>query len=175
MPTFLDIAAGSKFDDYVDQIDGQSLLSAISGEPETLSNIAISEFAADGSTGPSRMVKKGPWKYLYLEGVETVLYNLESDPNELKNLCGLPEVKEIEQELHDILLHEWNPEHWRRVIAHSQQQRLKIHNITQGAPTYVHKIRDDDDTRYIRNAGAADTKARARLPWVAPAKPDAEL
>lgn len=67
----------------------------------------------------------------------------------------------------------WDPDHWRHVIGHSQRRRLKIHNITQGDPTYVNKIRDDD-IRYIRNAGAADTKARARLPWVAPAKPDTE-
>ena len=33
----------------------------------------------------------------------------------------------------------------------------------------------DDANRYIRNAGAADTKARARLPYVAPAKPDKRL
>jgi len=172
MPTFLDIAAGKPFDEYIDKIDGQSLLSAMNGKPESLSDVVISEFAADGSTGPSRMVKKGEWKYMYLEGVDTVLYNLKDDPNELNNLSGHLDHKNIEQELHEIAMQDWDPEHWRRVISHSQQQRLKIHHITQGDPTYVYKIRDDDDARYIRNAGAADTKARARLPWVPPAKPD---
>lgn len=37
------------------------------------------------------------------------------------------------------------------------------------------KIRDDDDQRYICNAGAADTKARARLSLVAAAVPDKEI
>jgi len=175
MPTFLDIAAGESYQDYVDKIDGQSLLAAMNGEPDSLTDIAISEFAADGSTGPSRMVKKGPWKYMYLEGVDTVLYNLNDDPNELNNVSGSADVEVIERELHELAMQDWDPEHWRRVIGHSQQQRLKIHNITQGEPTYVHKIRDDDDTRYIRNAGAADTKARARLPWVTPAKPDSDI
>jgi len=101
-----------------------------------------------------------------------LLYNLENDPHELENLAGRAECQQIEAELESIALKDWNPEYWRETIAHSQQQRLKIHSITKGEPTYVYKVRADDDQRYIRNAGAADTKAKARLPWVAPAKPD---
>jgi len=171
MPTFLDIAAEEKFDDYIDTIDGQTLLPAMQGEENTLSDIAISEFAADGSTGPSKMVKKGDWKYMYLEGVETLLYNLKDDPDEMNNLSGQQDYAEIEKELANIALQNWDPEYWKSTIALNQKQRLKIHNVTGGEPTYVIKLRDDDDKRYIRNAGAADTKARARLPYVEPAKP----
>ena len=141
------------------------------GNENTLSDIAISEFAADGSTGPSKMVKKGDWKYMYLEGVDTLLYNLKDDPDEINNLSGQQDYAEIEKELANIALHNWDPEYWKSTIALNQKQRLKIHNVTGGEPTYVIKLRDDDDKRYIRNAGAADTKARARLPFVEPAKP----
>lgn len=142
------------------------------GDSSTLTDVVISEFAADGSTGPSRMVKKGHWKYMTLEGVDTLLYNLEEDPNEVNDLSGNKDCTAIETELKNIALSEWDLEHWRSTIALNQKQRLKIHNVTDGDPTYVVKIRDDDDKRYIRNAGAADTKARARLPFVEPAKPD---
>ena len=60
MPTLLDVASGSQFDDYVSALDGQSLIPALEGGTTSLSDIIVSEFAADGSTGPSRMVKKGP-------------------------------------------------------------------------------------------------------------------
>ena len=172
MPTFMDIAAGEKFDDYIDPVDGQSLLGALQGEEGTLSDTVISEFAADGSTGPSRMVKKGPWKYMYLEGEDTLLYNLDEDPHELNNLSGEKDYTAIEEELAGLALTDWDPEQWRKIISLNQKQRLKIHSVTGGDPTYVLKIRDDDDQRYIRNAGAADTKARARLPYVEPAVPD---
>jgi len=172
MPTFLDVAATTRFTDYIDDIDGESLLTALEGNTDSITDVVVSEFAADGSTGPSRMVKKGAWKYMYLEGKDTLLYNLEDDPHELENLAGRAEFQQIESELESIALDNWNPEFWRETIGHSQQQRLKIHTITNGDPTYVHKIRTDDDVRYIRNAGAADTKSKARLPWVAPAKPD---
>jgi len=172
MPSFLDVAAQKPFNDYIDDIDGQSLVGALSGQTQTLSDTVISEFAADGSTGPSRMVKRGEWKYMYLEGVDTLLYNVKKDPNELSNLSGKIEYSHIEKNLEAIALEKWNPEYWRKTIAHNQQQRLKIHRVTGGDPTYVYKLRDDDGERYIRNAGAADTKARARLPWVPPALPD---
>ncbi len=172
MPTFLDLAAEGKFEDYIDELDGQSLLDALRGNSDGLSDIVISEFAADGSTGPSRMVKKGAWKYMYLEGVETLLYNLETDPHELNNLSGLAEHADIESELSTIALTDWDPDYLRSVITLSQQRRLKIHQVTEGEPTYVIEVRNDDSQRYVRNAGAADTKARARLPFVEAALPD---
>ena len=172
MPTFLDAASETGFDDYIDSIDGQSLLPAMQGDTSSLTDTVISEFAADGSTGPSRMVKKGNWKYMALEGVDTLLYNLEDDPDELNNLAGQGDSEKMEAELSTIAFNQWDLKYWYEVIAQNQQQRLKIHRVTGGDPSYVIKVRDDDDQRYIRNAGAAETKARARLPYVAPAKPD---
>ena len=172
MPTFLDIASGKSFDEYIDKPDGCSLLPALNGDTSGLSDTVISEFAADGSTGPSRMVKKGPWKYMYLEGVDTLLYNLDDDPNEINNLAGDEAHREIENELRTIALRNWDPEQLRKDIRKSQERRLQIHKITEGEPTYVIKVREDDGARYVRNAGAADTKARARLPYVAPPKAD---
>jgi len=172
MPTFLDLGAEGTFKDYIDELDGHSLINVLNGDTNGLSDIVISEFAADGSTGPSRMVKKGDWKYMYLEGVDTLLFNLNTDPNELNNLSGSAEHSDIENELSSIALSNWDPEHLRSVIELSQKRRLKIHKVTEGEPTYVIEVRKDDGQRYVRNAGAADTKARARLPFVEAAKPD---
>lgn len=172
MPTFLDLAAGETFTNYAAPCDGSSLVPALEGNAEQLPDIAISEFAADGSTGPSRMVKKGKWKLMWLEGRDTLLYDVEADPLELTNLSGAPEVKEIEAELMDILFDGWDPEVLYSEIRATQTRRLTIHQVTGGEPSYVNLVRLDDNARYIRNAGAADTKAKARLPYVAPAQPD---
>ncbi len=172
MPTLLEAAAERPFDDLVDPLDGQSLVPALAGKPAGLRDLAISEFAADGSTGPSRMVRQGAWKLMYLEGVDSLLYNLEDDPLELDNRYDDPQCSAIVQDLEAVLFDGWDPQLWYDKIRQNQLRRLKIHSVTGGDPTYVYKIRPDDDQRYIRNAGAADTKARARLPYVAPAKPD---
>ncbi len=172
MPTLLDAANGAPFDGYIDAIDGRSLVPALEGDTSAMTDTVTSEFAADGSTGPSRMVKKGPWKYMYLEGRDTLLYNVDADPKELDNASGRPDVADIEDELSAIAMDDWDPDYYFAEIAACQKRRLMIHRVTGGDPTYVNLVRYDDGQRYIRNAGAADTKARARLPYVAPAEPD---
>lgn len=172
MPTLLDTANGEAFDEFVTPIDGVSLAEALAGDESSLPDLAMSEFAADGSTGPSKMIRKGPWKYMYLEGVDELLFNLEDDPKELTNLIDQPDYQQTANELRSIAMKDWNPDELRQVIGENQQHRLMIHNITGGEPSNVNIVRVDDGERYIRNAGAADTKARARLPYVAPAKPD---
>lgn len=109
---------------------------------------------------------------MWLEGKDVLLYNVEEDPNELTNRAGEEAVADIQQELETILFDGWDPEALYEQIRVSQVRRLKIHQVTAGEPTYVNIVRDDDNRRYIRNAGAADTKAKARLPYVAPAQPD---
>ena len=107
-----------------------------------------------------------------LEGVDTLLYNLEDDPKELNSLTGEKDVAVIEEELRGIAQQNWSSDDMRALIAADQKRRLFIHQTTDGEPTYVNVVRHDDASRYIRNAGAADTKALARLPFVEPAKPD---
>lgn len=172
LPTLTDLAAGGTFEDYAAPVDGVSLVPALNGDTSGMSDIVISEFAADGSTGPSRMVKKGPWKLMWLEGVDTLLYNIDEDPNEVNNRADDPELADLRAEMEAILFDGWDPDELRVTIRASQERRLAIHRATGGQPTWVNIVRADDDERYIRNAGAADTKARARLPYVAPAKPD---
>ena len=171
-PTMLDLAAGGVFTDYAAPCDGVSLVPALEGDRAGMADIAISEFAADGSTGPSRMVKKGKWKLMWLEGEDCLLYDVESDPNEIDSLAGAPGHAAIEAELTSLLFDGWDPKALYDDIRASQRRRLAVHRTTGGEPTYVTRVRLDDDKRYIRNAGAADTKARARLPYVAPARPD---
>ncbi len=172
MPTMLNLAAGEEFTGYAAPCDGASLVPALNGDTSSMSDVAVAEFAADGSTGPSRMVRKGRWKLMWLEGQDTLLYDVEADPKEVNNLSGQPEHAEIEAELTAILFDGWDSDSLYKDIRASQERRLIIHRITEGEPSYVNMVRLDDDRRYVRNAGAADTKARARLPYVAPAQPD---
>ena len=74
-----------------------------------MSDLAISEFAADGSTGPSRMVKKGRVETDAATKSKTVL-DVEADLNEINNLAGAPEAGEIQTELIAILMDGWDPD-----------------------------------------------------------------
>ncbi len=176
MPTMLDLAVDGAFTDYAGgAIDGRSLARPLNGDTTAMDDVVISEFAADGSTGPSRMVKKGPWKYMYLEGVDELLYDVAADPRELDNHIDDPRHAGVAEDLRSIAFDGWDPDRLRAEIRDDQERRLLIHNATGGQPTWVNLVRVDDNDRYIRNAGAADTKAKARLPRVSPAQPDKPL
>ena len=118
------------------------------------------------------MVRKGPWKHMDLEGVDSLLFNLESDPLELNNLAAAPAHAGTLAELRTILSDGWDREEIRARVLESQRRRLLIHRVTGGEPTYVPVAREGDGRRYVRNIGAADAKARARLPRVPSALPD---
>ena len=166
MPTLLDLAQEKSFDGYATDIDGSSLIKPLHGDLSDMKDLAISEFAADGSTGPSRMVKQGNWKLMWLEGKDCLLFDLDSDPHELSSRHGMPEAAEIQSALEKRLFENWDPEALTRRIRVSQKRRLAVHRITGGDPAYVHLTRLDDGCRYVRNAGAAETKAKARLPFL---------
>jgi choline-sulfatase len=172
LPTMIDFATDGAGLPLATPIHGRSLRGLMEGRDDEWPDTVISEYTSDGSTGPSRMVRKGPWKYMEIEGVDQLLFNLEEDPDELHNRIDDPALSTLVSELKDLVACDWDIEEVRSRARANQQRRLLIHSVTGGDPTYVHKIRDDDDRRYIRNAGAADTKARARLPYVAPAQPD---
>jgi len=172
MPTLLEVASSNNDINYATEINGKSLINLLNGNSKDWSDIAVSEYSADGSTGPSRMIKKGSLKYMYLEGIDELLFDLDKDPLELNNLINDDRYKENIAELKSILFSDWSLEEVRGRAIDNQKKRLFIHNVTNGDPNYVNIVRKDDDKRYIRNAGAADTKARARLPYVPPAKPD---
>lgn len=170
LPTLLDLTGGQP--QLRAPVDGSSLAALLHGDDSGWPDTAIAEYSADGSTGPSRMVRKGRWKYMTLEGEEQLLFDLEEDALEQRNLAGEAACQKTVSELSALARDGWNTDEVRRRVVASQQRRLFIHRLTGGIPEYVHVVRDGDDRRYVRGAAVADTKARARFPRVVPAKPD---
>lgn len=172
LPTVLDLAGAAKGQEYVDEPDGKSLVPLLEGKvPKDWDDVVLSEYTADGVLAPCRMARQGLYKYIYVHGHGNQLYHMGEDPHELRNLSGQLSMAEVEQNLHALILKDWDPEQVTVDILRSQRRRLFIQKVTAGAGMPVNwsfRARFDDDSRYVRSAKASDIKARKRFPYVTP-------
>ena len=185
LPTFMDFAAAPGERQAAGPLDGKSLLPLLTAQGASANGpgdarTVVSEYSSEGVCAASRMVRSGPWKYIYTRGLAPLLFNLESDPRELSNLAGAPECAAIREELHDMAVQGWDPEHIHATILQSQKERLFIDAVARRSerfPNWAYQPFVDESKRYIRGGGSAgptSVKARARFPYVEPARPDRE-
>ena len=168
LPTLVDFAADGAPPEAVDPLDGNSLTGLLSGSKDGWPNQVISEYTGEGIRAPCRMIRRGRYMYMYTHDFPSLLYDLEADPLELENLVDRPDMAQVAQALHAAVLDGWDPEDINARCLESQRRRRFVQRATGGEPYWAYKVREEDDRRFVRNAGAAPTKAKARFPYVEP-------
>jgi arylsulfatase A-like enzyme len=127
-PTFLDFFGG---DPKPHVLEGLSLAPILHSEPAPWRDYAISEY--DYATRQSRMeldvdhdearmvmIFDGRWKYIHAEGFRPLLFDLESDPDELVDMGGDPAHEEIRARLHEAMF-AWARRHHSRITLTAEQ------------------------------------------------------
>ena len=104
------------------EIVGSNLLK-IAKEKYNNERVVFSEYHAAGSVTGAFMIRQGPWKYIYYQGFEPELFNLETDPEETTNVATLEENQSVMEKLHKELLDICEPEATDR-LAHADQHAL---------------------------------------------------
>ena len=168
LPTFMDAATDGQPPDPVSALDGNSLAGLLSGGDAAWDNTVISEYTGEGVIAPCRMIRRGNYKYIYTHGHPPLLYDTANDPLELDNLIGNADVAQVEAELGRDILADWDPDAINDQCIQSQKERLFIQATTEGEPTWAYLSRQGDAGRFVRNAGATQTKQKARYPFVEP-------
>jgi choline-sulfatase len=168
LPTFVDIATDGKPPEPVSQLDGNSLLPLMQGDNADWDNKVASEYTGEGVIAPCRMVRRDNIKFIYTHGHPDLMYDLDKDPLELNNLSGNADNTEVEESLKAELLDGWDPAQINNACIQSQKERTFIQNTTDGNPNWAYCAREGDSERFIRNASAVGTKAKARYPFVEP-------
>ena len=125
LPTCTDLAGFP--DELTAPYDGVSLLNYIEdGSPEQKERIIFSESHSDGVWGPCFMARKGAYKYVYIHGYDSQLFDLESDPEEMDNLAGRSEYAKVETELKDAILERFDPDAIEEDVQANVKRRLII-------------------------------------------------
>ncbi|MEG2173665.1 MAG: choline-sulfatase [Desulfovibrionaceae bacterium] len=165
VPTLLDLISAPPAPELLEPFRGQSLTPLLeNGTCPHWSNTVISEYTGEGTCAPCRMVRQDSYKYIYTHGHDDILYNLAVDPLEICNIAH--EKPQKCAELRALALKDWDPEDILKRILCSQQRRRFINRISGGEPTWAYKVLENDDLRYVRKAGAIQTKSLARYPRI---------
>lgn len=127
--TFADLAGAAELPlaaAFLEEADGESLKTVLTGGTIDSNRAVISEYFAHGADRPIRMVRQGPWKYVYYHGEADELFNLDSDPGERTNLAGQPGHTGRVAALKALLLNGWSPDEVDRRVRQSQRERQLV-------------------------------------------------
>jgi choline-sulfatase len=177
LPTLLDLATDGQPPELVDHCDGHSLTAWLHGTDANWTDEALVEFTSEGVHAPAFILRKGAYKYVYCEGDPGMLFDLQNDPHELRNLCQDPAFATLAQALVDEIEARFAPAKVKADVLASQKRRLFLHSaLLKGQHTaWDYQVRKDGSKQYVRSSATTSTtatKAKARFPFVPTVPPD---
>jgi choline-sulfatase len=164
LPTLIDIASGGDWHGYPDAPDGESLLPLFSAEnPE---RIAVSELFSEGVAAPYVMLRKGRFKFTFVDHDPPQLFDMEADPDELNDLAGSLDHAALVQKFLGEVAERWNFAGLKDEVLKSQRRRRFVYqSLTKGCVTsWDFQPMEDASKRYYRGTNSYhDAEARDLL------------
>jgi choline-sulfatase len=148
LPTLLDLA-GIPVEERL-PVDGTSLAGLIDSS-DTGERTVLSEYHVEKVRAPCFMARKGKYKYIYIHGHGSQLFDLESDPEEWNDLDGQPEMRDVEEELRALILARFDPDGIAASGAESVRRRELIRAAMQRNGTrWDYSPHFDATQQYVR-------------------------
>jgi choline-sulfatase len=164
LPTLCDLA-GANPSSFATSLDGDSLVTQLAGGAGK--NEVIGEYLAEGAIAPVVMIKRGPYKFVHSPVDPDQLYDLQDDPDELRNLVAMPRHAARVRELLEEVTHRWDiPALHADVIASQRRRHLVYDALRIGRYTaWDFQPMRDASRQYVRNdQDLGDLEAMARFP-----------
>lgn len=163
LPTLVELAGGSLEANL--PLDGRSLLAHLQGDGGH--DEVFGEYMAEGSIGPLMMIRRGPYKFIYSEQDPCLLFDLQSDPDELEELSQSPQHQALFAAFVTEARAKWDiPAIHRQVLASQRRRRFVDQALTIGQmKSWDHQPLVDASQQYVRNhIDLDDLERRARFP-----------
>ena len=151
-PTLAELAgAGAGDADF----EGSSLASALTGASAGPGE-ALGEYLAEGVHAPAVMIRRGAYKYVRCPGDPDLLYDLERDPHELRNLAAEPEGARPAEQFRAESDARWDLAGIERdVLASQRSRRLVGPALARGAyAPWDFQPFSDASVQYVRSESA---------------------
>jgi len=165
LPTFNGLAVGGDWENGVEPLEGNDLTMLLNGESSSSSRTIHAEYLAESTEAPMFMIRRGSYKYIYSSADPGLLYNVDEDPNELKNLAADPRHTDLVAELQAYIATKWDNEKLTRDILVSQRRRRLIlqANANGTAPRWNHGESPGEQVIWYRGGGSYSDWAFAYL------------
>ncbi|MDU8926615.1 choline-sulfatase [Alisedimentitalea sp. MJ-SS2] len=149
-PTLCDLA-GISMDDVMPWTTGESLVHLGQGGERT-SPVSM-EYAAEASYAPMVSLRYGKWKFNRCALDPDQLFDLESDPHELRNLAGVPEHAGTLTQLQAKAEARWDLEAFDAAVRESQAKRWVVYEALRqgGYFPWDYQPLQKASERYMRN------------------------
>ena len=125
-PTLLEAACDGALPELAAPIDGRSLAPLASGCGRDRPDVVCAEYTAEGVRAPLLMVRRGPHKLIASPADPPLLFDLDSDPDELDNLAERPACAGVRAELEAIVAGTWDVEALDAAVRESQSVRRVV-------------------------------------------------
>ena len=149
LPTLCDLA-GVSMEEVMPWTDGVSLVPVAGGAER---GPVPMEYAAEGTIAPMVGLRDGRWKYVRCEADPEMLFDLESDPQELRNVAGNPAHAELLAQLRAMAEARWDLKAFDAEVRESQARRWVVYEALRNGSYYpwdFQPLRAASE-RYMRN------------------------
>ena len=156
LPTLLEAVADGTTPELAAPIDGRSVASlAAGGSGGDWPDLVRAEYTAEGATAPLLMVRKGPHKLVASPADPPLLFNLDTDPDELVDLAADPACAGVRSALEAVVAETWDVRSLDRAVRESQAARRLVSaaNRTGARTPWNYQPLRDASRTYYREPG----------------------
>lgn len=164
LPTLCELAGGTA-PEYATPLDGHSLVAQLAGDAGR--DEVIGEYLAEGAIAPLLMIKRGRYKFVHSPVDPDQLYDLQADPQELRNLASSAPHAARVQEFRGEVARRWNTRALHDAVIASQRQRHLVYGALRSGrhASWDYQPVRDASRLYVRNdQDLGDLEAMARFP-----------